>query len=404
MERKIFRVLAKSILIFTLLLTLPVSLVSKAKQTPPQSIPIVFIDQTDWPYHDILYSVNPDGSNLKVLRDDKETGSYTLFCPDSYVCDLAWSPDYRYLRYSHLHYFYEQYPFTLIMDMEGKILNVYDESASHFKWSSNGKHLAYLKSSKTTGTKLYIANADGTQPMLFTDRPVDDFEWSPDAKRIAISSRGVVLVTDFEQIKLKQVANRDLPLTELNWLGDGKTITFLYRDVEYSVDLSTLRQLKLITRPNRFCHCVWSPDGKTHLNINLYGEKIRLVNADGSNIRDGLLPKDAYSLIIDPSWSTDSTRVLLGISGGDSGKAIFTLKLGDPLKFELISNGEINPKTGVHTLVGGGVWSPDSSKVAYVDDGIICVSNPDGTENQCLRQLPQMFIRRMIWRSNDARS
>src|SRR5258708_2750140 len=98
-----------------------------------------------------IYTVNPDGSELQDVYSNipKISSGY-----------LSWSPDYEYLSYFYYGAFGSDFS-TVLIEADGSSHHTYNSDYTSFKWSPNGKYLAYLHNTANNHHELYIADPDG---------------------------------------------------------------------------------------------------------------------------------------------------------------------------------------------------------------------------------------------------
>ena len=70
------------------------------------------------------------------------------------------------------------------------ILPIVDSTTPFGKWTPDGRGIAFIESTDTKN--IWVQPIDGGAPhplTTFTDKTIDDFTWSPDGKRLAITRR-----------------------------------------------------------------------------------------------------------------------------------------------------------------------------------------------------------------------
>ena len=70
-------------------------------------------------------------------------------------------------------------------------MTVEDETSTHPRWSPDGKWLAFLSGRNDGKTQVYLLNRQGGEAEKITDtvQDVEDVEWAPDSKRLAVVLR-----------------------------------------------------------------------------------------------------------------------------------------------------------------------------------------------------------------------
>jgi Tol biopolymer transport system component len=330
-------------------------------------------------------TVNPDGSEIREifrLEQGKNFGGRW----DCY-CIFRWSPDYKHLLLTVGGRSYPDQTFIVRGDGQGN--QSFNSDYYQFKWSPDGKYLAYLyykgRQYGANQGELYLANGDGTNGHLFTDRKITDFAWSPDGKQLAISSLGTIFVTSVDgKPESKRLTTNDLHVDNLNWLSGGAKIGFVYRSVLYLLDVKTQLRRK-VNIPIDYYGYTPSPDGRKLLT------RSTLVNVEDGAQRILHYPdnyNDSATLL---KWSPDSSRVLYS----KSNSAI----PGNLYAWDLTNNapGKLNSVIGA-SWMRDGVWSPDSRQIAYQVERQICIMNVDSSLDHCITKPDQYGeVARLQW-------
>ena len=164
---------------FALLLLACLSLTKPVHALQSNEGKIAFAEiDTDYPVSQTfnIYTINPDGADVQVIYTTK-VGDKT-FCPGMGCrlgsAHLSWSPDYQSLLFvGALPTVDNGILSTIVVSSDGKSSKVYNSDYTTFKWSPDGKYLAYLyKKGRTVSNAnlaLYIANADGSSPQRFSE-------------------------------------------------------------------------------------------------------------------------------------------------------------------------------------------------------------------------------------------
>ncbi len=332
-----------------------------------------------------IMTINPDGSDVQQLFSMENHYEIGMF---GCGCAFMWAPDYKHLLFFAPFYAPTS---TFIIRTDGQGEKTYGSDYYQFKWSPDGLFLAFLyhkdrKFNNYEGT-LYIADADGANPHPFTDRAVTDFDWSPDGKQLALSSRGDIFVAPIEGgAKLKRLATNDLNADTIYWSPDGTKISFVYRSALYLLDVKTQVRRKISDWVS-YNGYAWSPDGRQILVNDA------LVDIQNGSHRPLPYPTNFndYGTL---KWSPDSSRLLYGKPEDNIPGWLFTWDLSahNPIPLNLPADNEDG--YGIRD----GVWSPDSSQIAYLLDRQICIINVDNTGHHCISEADQYGqIGRLQW-------
>ncbi len=190
-----------------------------------------------------------------------------------------------------------------------------------FAWSPDGRKIAFTNIHEVG---VYVMNRDGGGRHLLArigaaDRTRDgafrtgDVAWSPDGRRIACISDGVLWVMNADGTRLRRlvagpVDNLGSDAATLAWSPDGRKIAFTHREKEdweifvVNGDGSELRKLADASSRAYDVAPVWSPEGRSiAFTSDREGNfEIYVMNADGSGQRNvSENPLDDFS----PAWS-----------------------------------------------------------------------------------------------------
>jgi Tol biopolymer transport system component len=231
-------------------------------------------------------------------------------------------------------------------------------------WSPDGNHLAFSASS--SGTHIYVINADGSHLRQVTDDNGSEPTWSPDGARIAFVSRHRICVTDVTGGQVDCLTDSTMRASTPAWSPVGDAIAFIVQgDVEtdtaaatyvVGIDGSNLRHVVDISPRGTFgWPPAWSPDGSMIAYLGKYGEDAvigtYIVDSDGSNVRR--LVGDKY-----PTWSQDGTEVVF--HGADE---IYAVSVDEgTVRHVADVPGELD---NCPAETGRFVWSPDMTRFAF---------------------------------------
>ncbi len=231
-----------------------------------------------------IYSMRPDGSDLRRLTNNSGYDDFPV-----------WSPDGRKIAF--------------VSDREGKPeINVMNADGSRLRrlttdngpvnafpaWSPDGDKIAF-SSDRDGNREIYVMEADGANQINLTNDPGYDASpsWSPDGERILFNSRRdgnleiyVMNADGSGQERLTKNATADeFPA----WSPDGSRIAFASsrsgRRAIYVMGVDGSNPVRLTTNAYKDYWPSWSPDGaRIAFASDRYGnEEIMVMYADGSH-------------------------------------------------------------------------------------------------------------------------
>ncbi len=198
-------------------------------------------------------------------------------------------------------------------------------------WSPNGRRLAFIGGSNTSGEShvtvsadLYVWDENGPPPRRLTRSAGQEAGpvWSPDGRRLAFvrsgsaSSRSSIWIIGADGGRPRRLTYGNIDL-QPSWAPDGRTIAFL------RIAAKTRQPGIWVVRPNgsglrrilagstNLTEPVWSPDG-TRLLVH-DGRTLYSVRPDGSGRRSlATLSTNARGALQDPqpAWSPDGRSVV----------------------------------------------------------------------------------------------
>lgn len=249
-----------------------------------------------------IFSVKPDGTDLRRLTNHSATDAHA-----------AWSPDGRRIAFtSNRDGNYDLY----VMDADGGNLRRLTNDARYdgeANWSPDGSQIVFHSDrGDQFGGDLYILGVDNGELIEITNNQVPEYgpEWSPDGHSIVfveVRERHVLCIMDRNANNRRCITPNLYSATQPSWSPDGATITFTCRTsvlMEPEVclvnpDGSNFRMLA--EDPAADHEAAWSPDGA---RIAFHSERIGrgdvfVVGADDSGLRN--LSANA-SQDWNPSW------------------------------------------------------------------------------------------------------
>ncbi len=263
------RCIRRPILLFGVVLTL--ALVISAglpllalAQAPAGEPRIAFAARTGQNWD--IYTIRPDGTDLRRLTDHPEPDLAPAFSPDGT----------RLLFQSHRDGNWEIY----LLDLHsGELKRLTDSPAFDGMpaWAPDGRRFAF-ESTRAGDLDIFIGSVDGGSPQNLTaDSPYGDMEpaWSPDGSIIAFSSwrfgdKDLFFMRPDGQ-EVRQITNSPAGEDQPAWSPDGIRLAFTYRTPEKR-EITVLEVMAppadggLTTRltwstANEWA--VWSPDGRS---------------------------------------------------------------------------------------------------------------------------------------------
>ena len=251
----------------------------------------------------------------------------------------------------------------------------------------NGK-IAYSAPDASTDYEIYTMNSDGTGITAITNNSSDDYSprWSPSGTKIAFAStrdgNPEIYLMNANASAQTRVTNNPAFDFQPAWSPDGNRIAFVSNrdgnDEIYVMNTDGTDQTRLTTNAADDYDPVWSPDG-TKIAFVTAGQGIYTMSADGTgvtNVPSGV--QHAQCTIddtaqFDPEWSPDSQWLVFAdyeYSGLGCETYWYSINMIKP-----DGTNELTIFDEEQGNAAGPVWSPDSTKIAYVcSDGYLCVS------------------------------
>jgi TolB protein len=168
-------------------------------------------------------------------------------------------------------------------------------------WSRDASRIAYAFGD-AQDTEIYAVPARGGRPVDLTNDPGTDVApaWSPDGKRIAFASDRGRAAHDLRLWVMNADGTNPKPLGDLagsvpNWAPDGKRLVFLGERGGIFVVRADGTGLRRVVANDRAEGPAWSPDGRRIafvISSEDFGGEIFVVNADGRGLRR--LTRDGY--------------------------------------------------------------------------------------------------------------
>jgi Tol biopolymer transport system component len=191
--------------------------------------------------------------------------------------------------------------------------------------------------------------------------------WSPDASRIAFSSRRSgtfdVYLMDSDGTGTRRLTSGKQNDSHPTWSRDGTRLAFERDGDIYMMraDGSGVRRISDPTAEER--EPSWSPDGAwiayVRRSPGTAARELWLMRPDGSE-RRALTSQNAT--VATPAWSPDSARIVFASNKDDDVYALFTIRIDGK-----------RPRSVVPTVSDNfePSWSPEGDTIAYFEDGAI---------------------------------
>jgi Tol biopolymer transport system component len=231
-------------------------------------------------------------------------------------------------------------------------------------WSPDGARIAFDVNSddephpKGGNFDIYVANADGTDPIRLTSEKVDHNPvWSPDGEKIAYvhgwDLQSQIWVMNADGSDPHPLTYEKGPNYLPSWSPDGTKIAFVSFDGTKSdiyvmnADGSDVR--RLTDDPAHEDQPAWSPDGRqiAFTSEGAGDPGIYVMSADGGVVSQLLHDADPANLGL--AWSPDGTKMaLVSIRGPDYDRTLFVLD---------VATGELTP-IGEPGAFYGPSWQP----------------------------------------------
>lgn len=324
-----------------------------------------------------IYSMEPDGSDVRRLTDDPAADSNPDFSPDGRSISFE-----RYAGEHHAVY---------AMDADGSNVRKLTEPSGDFggpAFSPDGRKIAYYD---VRDGGLYTMNADGSGKARI---PVDGPgfhalpEWSPDGSNIAFSSDREALSGDIWAVKATggepwRIAGADPHSHDIDpaWSPDGTKIAYLAYPPWFSgpgdgaphgvyvADAAGGSGRGTLLFENALSGPAWSPDGERfayQAQAEDGGVSIFVADADGTN---PVRLTGATTIDMAPDWGPDPSPTISLSAGSDTGASASDRLTNDPTPTlagtagpgATVTVSEGDAEVGSATTDDSGEWSLETS-------------------------------------------
>lgn len=239
---------------------------------------------------ELIYSVDPDGSDATRLSDGQGLDQAPV-----------WSPDGTRIAFTGFRPPIEgESPNIFVMNRDGEDVRLLVANGFDPSWSPDGSKLAFSREARGD-IDIYVVNADGSGLIRLTDDPARDVSatWSPDGRKLAFvkgsdgSGFGALYVMNTDGTDVQQIFT-GRPVADAAWSPRSDEIVFESPrglDLDGPTDINAIRSdgtglVALTDDRARDLSPDWSPDGtKVVFSSDREGARsIFVMNADGTTV------------------------------------------------------------------------------------------------------------------------
>ncbi|MGH9024590.1 MAG: TolB family protein [Acidimicrobiia bacterium] len=255
-----------------------------------QSGRIAFVTRLGDPAVQQVYTMNPDGSDVRQLTMSEGTNSTPFWSPDGSRIAFAREVDGDFEIY--------------VMNADGSGQTpITDNSADDFSptWSPDGTRIVFATNRDGSAQHIYVMGADGSNPQPLTESTSNDYDpvWSPLGNQIAFT-RAVVAPFGFEIFVMDANGENETSVTDLDdgpasepdWKPDGSLLAFAGArdpDVPGGADVWTIRpdgsDQQRVTNQNCGVQPAWAPDAAriTYACFEGTDSRVWVIGANGTD-------------------------------------------------------------------------------------------------------------------------
>lgn len=319
-----------------------------------------------------------------------------LILTDSVITyyQLSWSPDGKYVAFVREEdgAYDGMYVISIEnMNMTQLDAGTYIHSSPYYRavWAPDSQSLVFMVDWGNSGwiSDIYRVNVDGSNLVNLTGDLPDAFRpsWSPDSQRIVFYAGRQIYVVDADGSNLSQLTDIGQDARSPAWAPDGRSIAFLgwrKNRAIFMMDTDGANPSYTAGIEHGVYDFAWSPDGRyfaAYSRLEETSSALYVMDTDGANlVQIAEFEDDHYNLI----WSLDGSKIAFYAYESDS---IYVLDVAQPLTLTQIE--------GIRAWLPI-VWSPDSTRIAYVTDKGIFVKN---IRTDTLEQVSTSIVNNLFW-------